>query len=164
MGQFFIETEDKNKEAVFGALSSFLRGNLAGKTLFAENKGFQWLQHILFEPKTTPRLQKKLLFLINNMIDEHTRVFFSSEENIRRFMELLVFGNTNLTKNWDTRENILMILNKLEKEKLKEYQTILLNHKSKLETEMSKCQDDTVDLYAKEIKLVQKVISEEQNV
>ena len=114
MGQFFIETEDKNKEAVFGALSSFLRGNIAGKTLFVQNKGLQWLQHILFEPKTTPRLQKKLLFLINNMIDEHTKVFFSSEETIGRFMELLVSGCANLTKNWDARENILRILNELD--------------------------------------------------
>lgn len=158
MGQFFIETEDKNKEAIFGALSSFLRGNAAAKQLFIQKKGLEWLQHILLEPKMSPRMQKKVLFLINNMIDDKTKAFFSSEDNIHRYIELLILANLNLTKNWDTRENILLILNQVDKDSLSDYEKILVAHKEKLVLEMNKCKDESMDLYAKEMRLVQKVI------
>ena len=40
MKQFVIEDEIKNKEDVFGALSSFLRGNnFEGKKIFIEDHG-----------------------------------------------------------------------------------------------------------------------------
>jgi len=37
MGQFFAEFENENREAIFGALSSYLRGNIDGKKSFYDN-------------------------------------------------------------------------------------------------------------------------------
>lgn len=68
MGQFFIETDTSNKEAVFGALSSFLRCNSEGKDLFISNKGLEWIEHILLDQSMSARMQKKVLFLINDMV------------------------------------------------------------------------------------------------
>jgi len=142
MGQFFIEAESSNKEAVFGALSSFLRANPEGKDLFIANKGLEWIEHILLDRTMSTRMQKKVLFLINDMVEENVQ-FFSAEAVIHRLAELLVLANLNLYRNWDTRENILKILASVfNSGDSSAYLPILEKHKTKLQNEMEKCEDD----------------------
>jgi len=142
MGQFFIEAESSNKEAVFGALSSFLRANPEGKVLFIANKGLEWIEHILLDRTMSTRMQKKVLFLINDMVEENVQ-FFSAEAVIHRLAELLVLANLNLYRNWDTRENILKILASVfNSGDSSAYLPILEKHKTKLQNEMEKCEDD----------------------
>ena len=71
MAKFFEEEKEKNQEALFGALSSFLRAeNFSGKRLFIEQKGgLQFLIAILNRPNLTIRLKKKVLFLLNDILN-----------------------------------------------------------------------------------------------
>lgn len=158
MGQFFIETESSNKEAVFGALSSFLRSNPEGKALFIANKGLEWIEHILLDQAMSTRMQKKVLFLINDMVAQNVE-FFSAEAVVHRLAELLVLANLNLNRSWDTRENILKIMAHVFKNgEQSAYLPILKSHKAKLENEMNKCETDQKELFEKEAKLVDVII------
>lgn len=158
MGQFFVETESSNKEAVFGALSSFLRCNPEGKDLFISNKGLEWVEHILLDQSMSTRMQKKVLFLMNDMIEQNIE-FFSAEAIVHRLMELLVLANLNLTRNWDTRESILKIAAHILKDgdSKAAYLPIIESHQRKLQSEMTKCEADHKDLYEKELSLVERI-------
>jgi len=70
MTKLVEEKNIKNKEAIFGALSSFIRGvNLTVKTEFITNRnGVEFLALILLEKTISLRLQKKVLFLINELV------------------------------------------------------------------------------------------------
>ena len=70
MHKFVEEKEDANKEAIFGALSSFIRGLTHGiiEEFITKKNGAEFLQLILKDKTVSPRLQKKVLFFINNLV------------------------------------------------------------------------------------------------
>lgn len=77
MTKFVEEQDAKNKEAVLGALSSFLRAeNYEGKKEFIKNKnGLQWLSLVLQDKSLGDRMSKKVLFLINDLVTLDKEVF-----------------------------------------------------------------------------------------
>lgn len=77
MKQFFTEKEDLNREACFGALSSFLRANnFNGKKEFiVKHGGLQFLLEILKDKESSIRLQKKVVFLLNDIVQTDSEIF-----------------------------------------------------------------------------------------
>lgn len=125
MRKFIEEQNVTNKEAVFGALSSFLRAeNYNGKKEFIKNKnGLQWLNLVLKDKANSDRMSKKVLFLINDLVtldkdafpedETYTRRTLPEEpEFLNRLFELLMKASEDFSKaqNWDIRENSLNIL------------------------------------------------------
>ena len=77
MNKFFSEDSMANKEAVIGALSSFLRAtNYAGKKEFIDNHGgLQFLLAILQEEGSSTRLLRKVCFLINDIVSTADKLY-----------------------------------------------------------------------------------------
>jgi len=77
MTKFVEEQTPQNKEAVLGALSSFLRAqNYEGKKEFIKSKnGLQWLNLVLQDKSMSARMSKKVLFLINDLVTLDKSVF-----------------------------------------------------------------------------------------
>lgn len=154
-----------NKQAVFAALSSFLRANnFEGKRLFIEKEGgLQFLHAILKEESTPRRLQKKVLFLLHDIVNTSADTFPSSPNFVRgvlasqpeftgRLIDILVAASLDLqdAQGWDIRENIIRILAKLilvNPEILTKHNQVLTMQKLKLAKEVQTCDPDKRDLF-----------------
>jgi len=86
MGTFVRETDMKNKEAIFGALSSFLRSeNFIGKREFISKMGgLQFLAATLHEKSNSERLLKKVLFLMYDLVLNDDNIFEDNETYVRK--------------------------------------------------------------------------------
>jgi hypothetical protein len=86
MRKFVEEQKAENKEAVLGALSSFLRAeNYEGKKEFIKNKnGLQWLNLVLQDKDMSERMSKKVLFLIYDLVTLDDKVFPEDKKYTRR--------------------------------------------------------------------------------
>jgi len=76
--QVFVKEEDtKNKEAVFGSLSSFLRGeNFVGRREFISKMGgIQFLAAILHEKTNSERLLKKTIIMMYDLVLNDDGIF-----------------------------------------------------------------------------------------
>jgi len=89
--QFDVETTIQNKEAVFGALSSFIRAeNFDGKRRFiSEFDGLAFMIQLVTAPldtveKQSLRLQKKILILINDIVINDDNIFSPDPFLVRR--------------------------------------------------------------------------------
>lgn len=77
MTKFVEENEDMNKEAVFGALSSFLRAeNFNSKREFINKMGgLQFLASSILNENFSVRLQKKILILMYDLVLNDEMIF-----------------------------------------------------------------------------------------
>jgi hypothetical protein len=182
MTKFFEETNDKNQEAIFGALSSFLRAeNYSGKRLFINEKGgLQFLIAILKRPNLTIRLKKKVLFLLNDILNTDDLIFPEGKKGevasllaynndfTDHLIDMLVEASIDIENGqmWDLRENLLSVLRDLIKQndeiRLKHSQILKL-HKLKLAQGLQKCEHDVQSLYMKEIKQVNECENEQSD-
>lgn len=147
MNKFAEETSIKSREAAFGALSSFIRGlNFDIKKEFLESKnGVQFLALILQDQAISLRLQKKVLFLINDLVQAEDKTainqFLEQDGFLNKLFEILMLAANNLGDGqyWDIRENALMIVTQLftvKPEARTPYSAILTNHKLKISKEI----------------------------
>jgi hypothetical protein len=85
MHKFVEEQDHKNKEAVLGALSSFLRAeNFNSKRQFiGQNGGLQFLAVMLLNKDFTPRLHKKVLILMNDLVINDENIFEANPKQVR---------------------------------------------------------------------------------
>jgi len=86
MTKFVEEKGDKNKEAVFGALSSFLRAeNFNSKREFINKMGgLQFLASSILSDKSTLRLQKKILILMYDLVLNDEMIFEEQPTLVRK--------------------------------------------------------------------------------
>ena len=71
MHQYLRESNIKNKEAVIGALSAFLRGdNFSSKEEFLKDfSGISFIKNILMDANSqSPRLYKKVLMILYDLV------------------------------------------------------------------------------------------------
>jgi len=129
MGIFVKETDMKNKEAIFGALSSFLRSeNFVGKREFISRMGgLQFLAATLHEKSNSERLLKKVLILMYDLVLNDDNIFEDNETFVRktfgeqmnivdRLIEILMDSSEKqigVPSTWDLREFILLNLFKI---------------------------------------------------
>jgi len=86
MSQFIQEEDMKNKEAVFGSLSSFLRSeNFPGKREFiAKQGGLQFLAATLHDKTNSERLLKKVLILMYDLVLNDDSIFEEDPTLVRK--------------------------------------------------------------------------------
>lgn len=125
MNQFVKEKEMSNKEAVFGALSSFLRSeNFAGKREFIHKMGgIQLLAATLHEKSNSERLLKKVVILMYDLVLNDDGIFTENPTYVRktfgtqmsildRLFEMLMAASEKIgvPSTWDYREFILLCI------------------------------------------------------
>ena len=148
MKQFFTEEKAGNKEACFGALSSFLRANnYSGKKEFIlGHGGLQFVLEILKDKESTTRLHKKVVFLLNDIVQTGAKIFAdkpkfiatslgSSDEFVTVLLDLLVKASSEMenAQTWDLRENILLVFQDIiTQDLLTTHKQIFVSHKLKL--------------------------------
>jgi len=123
MMKFVDEKDQKNKEAVLGALSSFLRAeNFNSKREFiGKMGGLSFLTSILKEEQYSTRLIKKCMILMYDLALNDDNVFEESPKMVRenfadnitdRLVEILVDAGKQLdnAQLWDTRTYALNLL------------------------------------------------------
>lgn len=125
MQQFVVEKEMRNKEAVIGALSSFLRAeNFNSKRQFIGTMGgLQFLAQVLQEKEYSLRLKKKALILLNDLVLNDENIFDKDPSIVRKtcgeqmgilekLLELFQQGMSDMGNGqmWDVRETILRII------------------------------------------------------
>lgn len=88
MTKFVSENEPKIQEAVFGALSSFLRAeNFNSKREFINKMGgLQFLASSILNEKSTLRLQKKVLILMYDLVLNDEMIFEEQPTLVRKTM------------------------------------------------------------------------------
>jgi len=88
MTKFVEEKDDKNKESVFGALSSFLRAeNFNSKREFISKMGgLQFLASSILNEKSTLRLKKKILILMYDLVLNDEMIFEEQPNLVRKTM------------------------------------------------------------------------------
>ena len=124
MHQYLREDDDKNKEAVLGALSAFLRAeNFIGKKEFLQDlEGISFLKSILQNKQNlTIRLLKKVVFLLNDLVVNDDSIFGKENptyvrkavsedpEFVSYLLEYLIEPDVENTQKIDVREFILRI-------------------------------------------------------
>lgn len=122
MTKFVEEKEAKNKESIFGALSSFLRAeNFNSKREFINKMGgLQFLASSLLNEESTIRLQKKVLILMYDLVLNDEMIFEEQPTLVRktlgeqmgimeRLIAILKKSGENLddSQQWDLREYTL---------------------------------------------------------
>lgn len=123
MMKFVDEQEQSNKEAVLGALSSFLRAeNFNSKREFiGKMAGLEFLTSILKEKSYSGRLIKKCMILMYDLALNDDNIFEESPSMVRenfadnateRLVEILVDAGKQLdnAQFWDTRTYALNLL------------------------------------------------------
>ena len=165
MTKFVEEKEDKNREAVFGALSSFLRAeNFNSKREFINKMGgLQFLASSILNEKYTLRLQKKILILMYDLVLNDEMIFEEQPTLVRktlgeqmgvmeRLIEILQKSSQEISDNkqWDLREYTLRVLFRIFqicKDKLESNAEFLTAHIANLSNQMESCQEDDKDLF-----------------
>lgn len=152
----FVQEEDiKNREAVIGALSSFIRSeNFVGKREFISKMGgLQFLSATLHEKNNqSDRLLKKVLILMYDLLLNDDTIFEENPKMVRetfgkqmsvtdKMIELLMDSSQNITKagTWDLREYILLCLFRILQvcpELIEKYAAALNQHKINLGKEL----------------------------
>ena len=86
MTKFVDEAELKNKEAILGALSSFLRAeNFNSKREFvAKMGGLQFLAVLITNKDFTVRLHKKVLILMHDLLINDENIFEDNKTMVRK--------------------------------------------------------------------------------
>jgi len=136
----------KNKEAVFGSLSSFLRSeNFPGKREFISKMGgLQFLAATLHEKSNSERLLKKVIILMYDLVLNDDGIFeenptfvrktFGEQMNILdRLFELLMEASQKIgvASTWDFREFLLLTMFKIFQicpQQLEKYAGLLKQH------------------------------------
>lgn len=167
MVKFVDEQEQRNKEAVLGALSSFLRAeNFNSKREFIGTMdGLQFLGSVLGEKEYSARLLKKCLILMYDLALNDDNIFEENPTLVRetfadnivdRLVEILVEAGQQLDNPqfWDTRTYALLILHRIFQVRpalLPTYQEVLTAHKLELAKKLQTCEVDHQELFMKEI-------------
>jgi len=180
MGTFVKENDMKNKEAVFGSLSSFLRSeNFVGKREFIQKMGgLQFLAATMHEQANSERLIKKVLILMYDLVLNDDGIFednptyvrkcFGEQMNILdRLIELLMEASKqiNVPSTWDLREFILLTLFRIFQvcpEQLVKHAPVLNQHKQNLIAPLKESNQDQRELIAKEIGKLEAVLKAPQ--
>jgi len=173
MMKFVDEKELMNKEAVLGALSSFLRAeNFNSKREFVgKMAGLNFLTTILKEKKYSARLIKKCMILMYDLALNDDNIFEETPKLVRenfadnaveRLIEILVDAGKNLdnAQLWDTRTyslNLLLRIFQVRPALITKYTKELTELKLELAKKLQTCEVDHQELFMKEIKLVEKV-------
>ena len=172
----FVEDKDhKNKEAILGALSSFLRAeNFNSKREFVGKMGgLQFLAVLINNKEFSVRLHKKVLILMHDLIINDENIFEENPKQVRmtfgnemgvldRMMELFETASVDMQSNqyWDNREYILRNIFRIFQVCLdhhKTHQAYFLQHILKLQEAKKIAADDQKDLFDKEVELVLRV-------
>lgn len=175
MVKFVDEQEQRNKEAVLGALSSFLRAeNFNSKREFiGKMDGLQFLGSILNEKGYSARLLKKCMILMYDLALNDDNIFAENPTQVRetfadnvveRLVEILVEAGQQLdnAQLWDTRTYALLLLFRIFQVRpalLPKYHEVATAHKLALAQKLQVCEVDHQELYMKEIQLVDKVLN-----
>jgi len=90
MTKFVEETDQKNKEAVLGALSSFLRAeNFNSKREFVGKMGgLQFLAVLINNKEFSNRLHRKTLILMHDLVINDENIYSENPKQVRS-----TFGN-----------------------------------------------------------------------
>jgi len=179
--QVFVKEDDmKNKEAVFGSLSSYLRGeNFAGRREFISTMGgLQFLAAVLHEKTNSERLLKKAIIMMYDLVLNDDGIFkedptcvrktFGGQMNILdRLLEILMEASAKIgvASTWDLREFLLLTLFKVFQicpESLAKYAPVLNEHKKNLIAPLKESDQDQRELLAKEIGKVEMVLKAPQ--
>ena len=124
VGQTIKEKSMSNKEGALGALSSQIRSNDTNKRAFVERwHGLSFIFQLLRDESSSKRLQKKLVFLLNDILNTQDLSFpegsklisarISETDNfVQPLVDLLVKGSLDVdnAQSWDLREFVLLIL------------------------------------------------------
>ena len=168
MHKFVDEKDIKNKEALLGALSSFIRGlnHDIKQEFLTKRDGAEFLRLILEEQSVSSRLQKKVIFLINNLISNHqlSKDIFMKPEFLKIYFDIIKASSDYLddAQHRDIRENALRILGHSKSKMSSECSLILKKHRDVLAKSLETCNNqDKKDLYDEEMKLLTTVIQKE---
>lgn len=136
MTKFVEEQDQKNKEAVIGALSSFLRAeNFNSKREFVGKMGgLQFLAVLINNKEFSNRLHRKTLILMHDLIINDENIFEENPKQVRltfgndmgvldRMLELFEEACQDLHTNWDLREYTLRCIFRI-------FQVCLDHHKT----------------------------------
>ena len=167
MVKFVDEQEQGNKEAVLGALSSFLRAeNFNSKREFIDKMdGLQFLGSVLSEKGYSARLLKKCLILVYDLALNDDNIFEEKpthcretlgDNNVERLVEILVEAGQQLdnAQFWDTRTYALLILFRIFQVRpalVPKYHEVVTAHKLELAKKLQECEVDHQELFMKEI-------------
>jgi len=165
--KFVDEEEQANKEAVLGALSSFLRAeNFNSKREFiGKMGGLSFLTTILKEKSYSTRLIKKCMILMYDLALNDDNIFEESPRMVRenfadnatdRLVEILVEAGQQLdnAQLWDTRSyslNLLLRIFQVRPALLPNYTQQLTALKLELAKKLQTCEVDHQELFMKEI-------------
>lgn len=173
MMKFVDEQELGNKEAVLGALSSFLRAeNFNSKREFVgKMAGLDFLVSILKNKQFSNRLIKKCMILMYDLALNDENIFEETPQKVReyfadnatdRLIEILTDAGNQLdnAQYWDTRTyalNLLLRIFQIRHALIPNYTQQLTALKLKLAQKLQQCEVDHQELFMKEIKLVEQV-------
>lgn len=175
MTKFVEEKDHKNKEAIIGALSSFLRAeNFNSKREFVGTMGgLQFLAVVINNKEFSMRLHKKVLILMHDLLINDENIFEENPKQVRStfgndmgvldsMLEHFETASVDLQSSqfWDTREyilrNIFRIFQVCE-DHHKTHQAYFVQHILKLQEAKKITPEDQKDLYDKEVELVLRV-------